>query len=226
MGWLLKNLFRKNENEGCLDTADHGVLDQLINKRYKNSKLLFDRLDLTEKFKVIEIFKSSEFVHNKSVFIRDFESYVNSSYSNISSDVLNDFYKTYQNHEWIDTDEFITSLNQYLLVQGISESSPDLYFDWTTIYIDPNHVDKYLLAKTIYRFLRNLIFAKTPSYCQIYKELPIRYISHMYFDLISTVKKVTVNNYKNEFQSIIFNNFYTINQNEQRELYRCTALLN
>lgn len=226
MGRLFKDLLINNENELYFDKADLSELKEVIRTKYVKSELLFNDLDTYLQFKVIDTLKSRKKRHNKSVFLKDFENYVGQTCSKINKDVLTEFYKFYRDQDSINTDEFIWSLKHYLHSENIWDSSYDLVCAIEAISTDKNLFDAFLNANLIYRYVKNAYLTQSTSYFQTYKGSPIRYILHMYFDLVSTVKRANDNNDKNEFQSIIFNNFYKINQNEKRKLHRSFTLLN
>jgi len=226
MGQIFKNWFRSGDSEFYDKKNDLGVLNQLIEFKYTESELLYTQLNAFEQAKVLNIYKIETYKYDRNIFLNDFHSYVNNSFLNINKDILNDFYELYRNQDWINPDEFIWSLNQYLHTRGVLEFSPELIFGKEVISFDSSHVDIYLRAKLIFRLLKSLILSKAARYCLIFHELPLRYICHMYSDLVSALKKANDNNYKNDIQMIISNNFFKMIQNGQKIRYRNVAFLN
>ncbi len=204
------------------------LLISKIDENFSLAQKYFDRLDIIKQKDLVKVLNNNRYLINRELFLNDFEQYLNLSQSGIKGTVaFRNFIDRYDDRQWIEVDSFLAELTDYFYSPELSGIAPeDIYniiYSVQQITLDKCYLEEYLFSSTIIRYLKNDLQENSRLFFKLYKTIPIWYTSHMFIDLLDSIKKVkNDNSLKDSHLPILFNT----SSNEQETFIRTLTLLN
>jgi hypothetical protein len=207
---------------------DQYLLVSKIDENFSLAQKYFERLDIIKQKNFVKVLNDNRYLINRELFLNDFEQYLNLSQSGIKGTAaFRNFIDRYDDQKWIEVDSFLAELSDYFFSSELSGIAPEDYYNIIysvqQITLDKYYLEEYLFSSTLIRYLKNDLQENSKLYFKLFKTIPLWYSSHMYLDLLDSIKKVGDEN--SLMDSLLPITFNTSN-NEQETFIRTLAFLN
>lgn len=221
---LFSKIFWNSKTKEHYEYNDLDILYSRIEDNYAQSEKIFKKLDSLKQRDLLSILNSS----NRQVYISDFKNYVKLYEEEIIDyKVLNDFLARYKTQQYIGVDSFVNEVYDYLNNYGTTNLSSEEYINLLQalqrIEIEKSCIEDYSFSFTIVRYLRTEREFKPKSDFKLFRTTPIWHTTHMYLDLLDSLKK-ELEGFKNGKNSL--HSFLNTIKYEPKIFLRTFTLLN
>jgi len=204
------------------------LLVSKIDENFSLAQKYFDRLDTIKQKDLVKVLNKKKYLINRKLFLNDFEQYLNLSQSGIKGTVaFRNFINRYDDQQWIEVDSFLAELTDYFYSPELSGIAPeDIYniiYSVQQITLDKYYLEEYLFSSTLIRYLKNDLQENSKLFFKLYKTTPIWYTSHMFIDLLDSIKKLKDDN---SLKDSLIQTFFNTSSNEQETFIRTLTFLN
>jgi len=224
---LFSKYFGSKKHDIDYDDSQY-LLVSKIDENFSLAKKYFERFDTIKQRDLIKVLNNNKYLINREFFLNDFEQYLILSQSGIKGTIaFRNFISRYDDQKWIDIDSFLEELSDYFYTCDLAGIAPEDYYNIIysvhQITLDRYYIEEYLFSNTLIRYLKNDLQENSKLFYKLFKTTPIWYSSHMYLDLLDSIKKVED---ENLLMDSLLPTFFNTSNNEQETFIRTLTFLN